>query len=87
MSHPIYAYVENCGGYRNDGDRFVEDDSLVHRYVKTFDGKATFETWMDCMCGPDGHMSVIKWWWDRPPCDELAAIKKEFPPTPSLAGA
>ena len=85
MSHLIYAYVENRGGYRKVSDESVKDDSLVNRYLKTFQDKAVFEDWMDFRCGPDGHMSVVKWWWDRPPCDELAAIKKQFPPNPPAA--
>ena len=79
MSHPIYAYIENRGGYKQVDGRLVKDDSIVVRYLKTFSDKDVFDLWGRHTCGPGKYITVIKWWRDRPPCDELAAIKKEFP--------
>lgn len=79
--HLIYAVVENRGGYKKVGDKFESDPSLICHYIKRFSDKETFYAWCKMSTGPDGHLSVIKHWTDRPPCAELQAIKKQYTAT------
>jgi hypothetical protein len=80
--HLIYAVIENTGGYKKIDGKFVETPEAVHHYLKAFQDKDAFEKWMDAMSPENGgHCRVVKWWWDRPPCVELAQIKEQYKET------
>lgn len=65
--HLIYAVVHNTSGGR----------SLT--YLKKFADRATFDGWTNMMNPLNGgHCTVIKWWWDRPPCEELSAVEQQY---------